>query len=149
MLGGQTRKDYAKVQIYTCPSYPEKRQLVCYVVNAWTFSSPSDKVGTEQIGLTRMNKLQRPVETIYFADNENGSWRPIITALGAVGSIELNDVWSPSHLPYATNGITVNSQRRVAKARHGAGPNLLYYDGHVGWKRAETILVNDWREQKY
>jgi prepilin-type N-terminal cleavage/methylation domain-containing protein/prepilin-type processing-associated H-X9-DG protein len=147
-LGGRTRSDYGKVHIYTCPSYPEKRQLICYVVNAWTFSGPADKVGSEQIGLTRMNKLQQPAETVYFADNENGSWRPIITALGAIGSIELNDVWSPSHLPYAPGGKTLNAERRVARARHGRGPNLLFFDGHAGWKRAERLTVEDWREQR-
>ncbi len=147
-LGGQKRQDYAKIQIYTCPSYPDKRQLICYVVNAWTFSSPSDQVGSEQVGLTRLSKVQVPVETIYFADNENGSWRPVVTVLGALGSMELNDVWSPSHLPYAAGGKTLNSQRRVARARHGRGPNLLFYDGHATSKKAELITVDDWREQR-
>lgn len=148
-LGGATTRDYTKVQIYTCPSYPDKRQLICYVVNAWSFSSPTDKVGSEVTGLTRMNKLQRPSDTIYFADNENGSWRPIIAELGPLGSIELNDVWSPTHLPYAANGKTLNTERRVARARHGEGPNLMFYDGHAGWKRAAQIVVDDWREQRY
>jgi prepilin-type N-terminal cleavage/methylation domain-containing protein/prepilin-type processing-associated H-X9-DG protein len=148
-LGGQSRKDYGKIQIYTCPSYPDKKQMICYVVNAWTFSSPTDKVGTEQTGLTRMNRIQSPSETIYFADNENGSWRPVISALGALGSMELHDVWSPNHLPYTANGKTINSGRRVARMRHGNGPNLMFYDGHAGWKRAEQITVDDWREQKY
>jgi prepilin-type N-terminal cleavage/methylation domain-containing protein/prepilin-type processing-associated H-X9-DG protein len=148
-LGGQSRRDYNKVQIYTCPSYPDKRQLVCYVVNAWTFTSPRDKIGFEEVGLTRMTKLQSPAETVYFADNEHGPWRPIITALGALGSIELNDVWSPYHLPYASDGKTLNGERRVARSRHGQGPNLMYYDGHAGWKKARLIVVDDWREQRY
>ena len=148
-LGGRTRSDFGKVQVYTCPAYPDKRQLIGFVVNAWTFSSPKDKVGSEQIGLTRMNRLQQPTETIYFADNENGSWRPVITSLGSPGSIERNDVWSPQHLPYASGGKTLNAERRVARARHGRGPNLMFYDGHAGWKKAEQITVDDWREQRY
>lgn len=147
-LGGRTGEDYKKVQIYTCPSYPDKRQLICYVVNSWSFVNPLDKVGYEIEGLTRLVKVQQPVDTIYFADNENGSWRPVITSLGALGSTELNDVWSPSHLPYATNGKTLNGERRVARARHGKGPNLMFYDGHAGWKKAELIKVDDWREQR-
>jgi prepilin-type N-terminal cleavage/methylation domain-containing protein/prepilin-type processing-associated H-X9-DG protein len=148
-LGGRARNDYARVQIYTCPSYPDKRQLICYVDNAWVFSSPRDNVGSEVTGLTRMSKLQRPTDTIYFADNENGSWRPIITALGAIGSTELNDVWSPSHLPYAPGGKILNRERRVARVRHGRGPNLMFFDGHCAWKKAELIVVDDWREQRY
>lgn len=148
-LGGRTTNDYGKVQVYLCPSYPNKKQLICYVDNAWTFSSPRDNVGSEVIGLTRINKFQRPVDTIYFADNEDGAWRPVITDLGSSGALELNDVWSPDHLPYAPGSRIGNSQRRVALTRHGRGPNLLFFDGHAGWKKAEKITVDDWREQKY
>ena len=147
--GGRKKEDFATVKIFTCPSYPDKRQLVCYVVNAWKFSSPLDKVGSQQTGLTRLNKVQRPVETVYLADNENGSWRPIITALGSIGSSQLNDVWSPSHLPYAPGKTVLNPERRVAHARHGRGLDLLFCDGHSAWKKAQLLTVDDWREQRY
>ena len=148
-LGGRVRNDYSKVQIYLCPSYPDKRQLICYVVNSWQFSSPRDTAGYEIVGLTKLSKVQRPVDTIYFADDENGSWRPIIINLGAIGSTDLNDVWSPTHLPYAPGGKTLNPERRVARARHGRGPNLMFYDGHAAWKKAHLITVEDWRDQRY
>jgi len=146
-LGARRTNEFARVKIYTCPSFPDKRQLICYVVNAWTFSSPTDRVGREQVGLTRLSRVQRPVDTVYLADNENGSWRPLITELPSSGSQLLNDVWSPSHLPYDAAG-RLNSQRRVAAARHGSGPNLLFYDGHSQWRRARLITVDDWREQR-
>jgi prepilin-type N-terminal cleavage/methylation domain-containing protein/prepilin-type processing-associated H-X9-DG protein len=148
-LGGRTTNDYSKVQIYTCPSFPDKKQLICYVVNAWGFNSPQDKVGWEETGLQKLEKVQQPSDTIYFADNENGSWRPVITTLSGGDSTELNDVWNPSQLPYAADGKTLNSQRRVARARHGLGPNLMFYDGHAGWKKAQLMVVDDWRERRY
>ena len=148
-LGGQQTNDFAKVKVYTCPSYPDKRQLICYVVNAWKFSSPSDKVGTERIGLSRMILIQKPAETIYLADNENGSWRPIITGQGNTGSTELNDIWSPTHLPYGSSGKVLSRERRVAAARHGVGCNLLFYDSHSAWKRSQLVTVDDWREQRW
>jgi prepilin-type processing-associated H-X9-DG protein len=152
-LGAQRTNEFNRVKVYTCASYPDKRQLICYVVNAWRFTSPADKVGTERTGLARMQNVQRPVETIYLADNENGAWRPIITeTVAASGSPLLNDVWSPSHLPYTfrtTGEPRVNSERRVAKGRHGVGANLLFYDGHSAWKRSDQITVDDWREQKF
>jgi prepilin-type N-terminal cleavage/methylation domain-containing protein/prepilin-type processing-associated H-X9-DG protein len=147
-LGGRATNDARKVKVYTCPSYPEKRQLICYVVNAWSFSSPLDPSGWELIGVSKISRFQRPVDTIYLADNEYGVWRPLITDLGTIGSDHLNDVWSPEHLPYAPGGVTLRPQRRVALARHGRGPNLLFFDGHSELKRAKLITVDDWREQK-
>jgi prepilin-type processing-associated H-X9-DG protein len=151
-LGGTraARDQYGRVKVYTCPSYPDKRQLLCYVVNAWEFSSPRDMVGREIIGLEKLSRIQQPSDTIYLADNENGSWRPVFTERSIIGSDNLNDVWSPSHLPYrnATNA-PLSGERRVAAKRHGFGSNLLFFDGHAGWKNARRITVDDWREQKY
>ena len=148
MFGGSVTNGYKRVGIYTCPSYPDKRQLICYVDNAWSFSSLRDTVGTEIVGVTRLTRFRQPSESVYFADNEYGPWRPIISVLAVNGSTEVNDVWSPSHLPYSANGKTLNSERRVARARHGQGPNLMYFDGHAAYKRAQTITVDDWREQR-
>src|SRR5436190_16851567 len=36
-LGGKTGTDFTRMKVLTCPSYPDKSQLVCYVVNGWTF----------------------------------------------------------------------------------------------------------------
>ncbi len=152
-LGGTaaTRDQYGRIKVYTCPSYPDKRQVICYVVNAWQFSSPRDRTGTDLNGLYKVTRIQQPTETVYFADNENGSWRPIFTGTNIIGSSDLNDVWSPTHLPYPSTSATarLSGERRVAAARHGQGPNLMFFDGHAGWKNARRMTVDDWREQKY
>ena len=149
-LGGTkaTRDQYGRVKVYTCPSYPDKQQVMCYVVNAWTFSSPLDMTGSEIVGLQNVNRIQRPVATIYFADNESAAWRPIFTTTNIIGSDSLNDVWSPTHLPYGPTGLTLSMERRVAARRHGEGVNLLFFDGHAGWQNARRVSVEDWREQK-
>jgi prepilin-type processing-associated H-X9-DG protein len=153
-LGGTAaaRDQYGRIKVYTCPSYPDKRQVMCYVVNAWQFTNPRDRNGTEVIGLTRINRVQKPSETIYFADNENGSWRPVFTITNRIiGSDDLNDVWAPNHLPYPSASPTArpSGDRRVAATRHGQGPNLMYFDGHAGWMNARRITVDDWREQRW
>ncbi len=150
-LGGAsaTRDQYARVKVYTCPSYPDKTQLICYVVNSWQFKNPGDMIGSEVVGLTDVSKVQQPVETIYFADNENGWWRPIFATTNVIGSIDLNDVWSPSHLPFSSGGSVLNDERRVAAVRHGSGCNLMFFDGHAGWKNTRRMTVDDWREQRY
>jgi prepilin-type N-terminal cleavage/methylation domain-containing protein/prepilin-type processing-associated H-X9-DG protein len=149
-LGGVAaqKDEYKRVKVYTCPSFPDKRQMVCYVVNAWEFANPRDMIGKEITGRSRITRFQQPSDTIYFADNENGKWRPLFT-LRSIENEDLNDVWSPAHLPYrnATNSPP-NPERRVAAKRHDQGPNLLYFDGHAAWKNARRITVDDWREQK-
>jgi len=152
-LGVRNTNSFRKVRVYTCPSYPDKRQLICYVVNSWQFSSVNDMVGYELTGLSKISRIKRPVDTVYFAENEYSPYRPIITDLGVTGgnaSYDLNDVWAPEHLPYAPNGVTINSEidRRVAFTRHGKGSCLLYFDGHSAWKKAKLIVVDDWREDR-
>jgi prepilin-type N-terminal cleavage/methylation domain-containing protein/prepilin-type processing-associated H-X9-DG protein len=147
-LGVRSTNEFKKVRVYTCPSYPDKRQLICYVDNAWQFTSLTDQVGYELNGLSKINRIRRPTDTVYMADNEFGSWRPIITDLNVIGSDELNDVWSPEHLPYSANGRVINQERRVALARHGQSVALLYFDGHAGAKKSKFLITDDWREVK-
>jgi prepilin-type processing-associated H-X9-DG protein len=151
-LGGSraVKDQYGRIKVYTCPSYPDKRQLVCYVVNAWEFLTLRDTTGRELSGPQKVTRVQVPSETAYLADNENGNWRPLFTTNTIIGGNNLNDVWEPNHLPYPrTNSTVLSGQRRVAAKRHGKGPNLLYFDGHAGWKHARRITVDEFRERKY
>ena len=151
-LGGRATNEFDRVKIYLCPSYPTKEQLICYDVNGWEFSNPADRTGRALDGFTRLARVQRPTDTMYVADDEyNPAVRPIVTTNVAT-QIGWNDVFAPSHLPYTIVGagrIVLNTDRRVAAARHGAGHNLLFFDAHAGWKRADQITVDDWREQRY
>ena len=149
-LGGRNGNDFARMKTLTCPSYPDKSQLVCYVVNGWMFSSPIDMTGTEIAGSTKITVFQRPVDTVYLADREDGSqWGPI-TSTNYTGVEVFYDVWNVSQLPYtATGAENPRSGRRVALDRHGKGPCLLYFDGHTAYKKARQITVNDWRDRRF
>jgi prepilin-type N-terminal cleavage/methylation domain-containing protein/prepilin-type processing-associated H-X9-DG protein len=160
-LGGKTGADFAKVKLYSCPSYPDpdprypgQKQLVCYVVNGWTFSSPTDPTGTELTGLAKITLIQRPVDTIYLADREDGTDFGPITAADPYSYSDYYDIWEPSHLPYLANGTVSprngvsNSGRRVALSRHTQSANLLYFDTHVASKKTKLISVNDWRDRR-
>ena len=87
--------------------------------------------------------------TIYFTDNENGLDRPIFTMKSVIGAIDVNDIWSPDHLPYGATGKTLSPLRRIAAKRHAEGDNLMYYDGHAGWMKAKAMTVDDWRDQRW
>jgi prepilin-type N-terminal cleavage/methylation domain-containing protein/prepilin-type processing-associated H-X9-DG protein len=135
--------------IYLCPSYPNKAQLVCYVVNAWDFSSPTDTTGFEKIGVSKLTEFQRPVDTLYLVDNEDGAWRPVITNLLSGGDL-FHDIWRPDHLAYVYDGRILNSGRRVAAGRHASkGANILFLDGHAAFKNSKKITADDFRARKY
>jgi prepilin-type N-terminal cleavage/methylation domain-containing protein len=156
------RVNFTNLQVYTCPSYPnpeprypDQKQLICYVVNGRTFSDPSDMTGSELPGVSKISSVQRPDDTIYLADREDGTDIGPITAADPTGNDDYYDVWEPSHLPYAANGKenprtgAANNDRRVAINRHGIGPNLLYFDAHAAIQDARLMTVNDWRDRRW
>ena len=154
---------FTNVQIYTCPSYPNpeprfpgEKQLVCYVVNGWTFTGQADVTGSQLSGAAKITSIQRPDDTIYLADREDGTEVGPITVANPTGNADRYDVWEPSHLPYQANGTenprTGNGEendRRVASRRHGPGPNLLYFDAHAAVEDARLITVDLWRDHRW
>jgi prepilin-type N-terminal cleavage/methylation domain-containing protein len=154
-------ESFTNLQLYACPSYPNpdprypgQKQLVCYVVNGWTFSSPADMTGHELAGVSNISSIQNPTDTIYLADRQDGTDIGPITAANPTANADYYDVWEASHLPYAANGRpnattgNFNNDVRVAVNRHNIGPNLLYFDAHTEIKDARLITVNDWRDKR-
>jgi len=139
--------DYRNVKIYRCPSYHDKEQTVCYVVNGWDFQSETDMVGGETQKPTLLSACRNLASTIYLADNEYGPWRPIIRKANDDGW-NLCDVWNPGHLP--SSGSQDRYQgRRIARDRHkNNGCNNLYLDWYVEWMAAEKMTINMWRFKK-
>jgi prepilin-type N-terminal cleavage/methylation domain-containing protein/prepilin-type processing-associated H-X9-DG protein len=151
-LGARQANDFNRVKVFLCPAYPDKQQLVCYDVSAWGFKNAADKAGYQIKIPSRLTSIQQPSDTAYFADDESGTGRPLVTTNNV--NLGWNDIWSESHLPYtrALSGRMVAnplSDRRVAAARHGQGPNLLYFDAHATWRKAEQITMDDWRDVRY
>ena len=138
--------DYRNVEIYRCPSYPDKEQTVCYVVNGWGFRDKNDTVGRETLTPTSLNKCRRRPYTLYLVDNEDGPWRHIIKSENDAG-INRCDVWNPGHLP-SSDSHDVTRGRRVARERHRRGTNCLYLDWHVEWMAAEEMNIDHWRFEK-
>ncbi|MHC4173982.1 MAG: type II secretion system protein [Planctomycetota bacterium] len=138
--------DYRTVKIYRCPSYPDKEQTVCYVVNGWIFKDRTDVEGDEILKPTKLTTCTHRARTIYLVDNEDGSWRHIIRKAEDPG-VRRCDVWHPGHLP-SSESHDVTRGRRVARARHRNGFNALYLDWHVEWMAAEDMTIDMWRFQK-
>jgi len=129
--------DYRTIDIFRCPSYPDKEQTVCYVVNGWGSS-----VGGLGSRPSKLTDCQRPAYTIYLTDNEDGPWRSIIRK-ATDRDMTRCDVFRPDHLPNSdSQGATAG--RRVARARHRDGVNCLYLDWHVEWLASEDMTEEMW-----
>ncbi|MFC1652946.1 type II secretion system protein [Planctomycetota bacterium] len=135
-------KDYRDVKSYRCPSYPDKRQTVCYVVNGWGFENERDRIGFEIMNLSvKLMNYRHLSRTIYLADNEDGSWRQIIETTESSG-LNQCDVWTREHMP-SSNRMRTNKSRRVARDRHRKAYNVLYTDWHVERISSSTSLPEE------
>ncbi len=137
--------DYRNVKIYRCPSFPDKRQTVCYVVSSWTFDSKNDMLGHEITAPTKLATFKHPMSTVYLADNEEGSWRPIIQQEGDPDIMRI-DVWDIGHLPDSISE-DITRGRRVAKDRHRQGSNYLFLDWHAEYIATEDMSIRYWRDR--
>jgi len=138
--------DYRTVDIYRCPSYPDKEQTVCYVVNGWDFRDKKDMQGVEILKPSKLTTCTNRARTIYLADNEDGSWRHIIRKADDPGHNRC-DVWTPGHLP-TSDSQDVTTGRRIARARHRRGSNVLFLDWHAEWLAPEDVTIDLWRFKK-
>ena len=138
--------DYRTVKIYRCPSYPDREQTVCYVVNGWEFKDKNDMVGNEILKPSKITECRRRAETIYLTDNEDGPWRSIIRSADDPDT-DRCDVWCPGHMP-SSESHDITRGRRVARARHRFGSNCLYLDWHVEYLAADDMTIDMWRWEK-
>jgi prepilin-type N-terminal cleavage/methylation domain-containing protein/prepilin-type processing-associated H-X9-DG protein len=138
--------DYRTVDIYRCPSYPDKEQTVCYVINGWDFEDKNDMTGKEILLPSKLSDCERRAYTIFLADNEDGPWRYIIRKADDEGHNRC-DVWNPGHLP-TSDSQDITYGRRISQARHRKGSNCLFLDWHVEYIAAEDMTIDMWRFEK-
>ena len=143
-----------------CPSYPvpkytpNKKQVVTYVVNAWELGSADtcSLSAKEHAGLSKLTDFKSSSDSAYLLDNEDGINnpginRPIITSFQDMRT-DLNSVWLTSHLPYGSGGKRLSNERRIAAKRHNDGSNVLFMDGHAGFRKARLIDIDLFQEKK-
>jgi prepilin-type N-terminal cleavage/methylation domain-containing protein/prepilin-type processing-associated H-X9-DG protein len=153
---GGAEKNNRNIKIFMCPSYPipnntpNKSQVVTYVVNAWDSKSGISCTSSGGNGMSKITNFNLPSDSAYLLDNEDGADnqvinRPIITSFQRT---DLNDVWLPSHLPYGSGVKRLSNDRRIAAKRHNNGSNILFIDGHAGFRKAKLIDVDLFREKR-
>lgn len=124
---------YLKIQWFKCPSYPNEKQPVQYVING----CGATVNGGYQLALVRATRVHHNSEVIYFL--EANKTRP-------VNEFNLLDVWEPSHLPLARG--TNPGVRVLDDQRHRGLTNIAFLDGHVSSKPFKYLKQNDFFPSK-
>lgn len=144
-IGQEGVTDYRNAGIFTCGSYPNKDQTICYVINAWTFANNTDMAGVQVSGPTKLESFKSRMQKVYLADSEDGEWRPVIQdALSP--DLDRMDIWKVTHLPNSTD-VSVEDGRRVARERHKDGANYLFLDWHADYIATEDMDIRYWRDK--
>ena len=135
--------EYYELEIYDCPSYPDKEQTVDYCINAFDLKGTN----SECFGFSKIDNFPRHATTIYLADYEydpDSGQVQIIRKDDPPDTMKTKmqwlDVWNPGHLPASPDG-TINAGRRVALDRHKKWINGLFVDGHAGKVRPLELTV--------
>jgi len=148
-------KDFWEVGVYNCPAYPDREQIMDYIINAFkTRANPWQSTSAELHEAKNPSRLSRataPAQYIYIADYEDPyenkldpfdkDWIQILRVGDDWSTIASKmmffDVWAHTHLPYYDPPRTGDSfSFRVARARHRKeGANNLFLDSHAEWLR--------------
>ena len=120
--------EFAQIGVYQCPAYPDERQALDYVSNAWWAGVVG--VSAPLINVTRM---PRSGQIVYLA--EAGTALP-------TDSFGIHDVFDVTHLPMAGN-LPQRSSRVLNDKRHGGRINLLFLDGHVDTRPFKDVGRRD------
>jgi len=135
---------YYEVDVYDCPSYPDKEQTIDYIVSSFNFQNPEGECWEP----TPLANFPRPGSTIYMADYAYHQVSPpmqIVRKEDVQNPDEFRhklwwlDAYKTSHLPSAPD-----NSRRVARERHGNNTNCLFVDGHSGKMNSMEMTTYDW-----
>ena len=121
---------FLQIGVYQCPAFPDERQALDYVSNAWWAGNPG--VSAPLINITRMPNSGR---IVYLTE---ASPRQPIDSFG------IHDVFDFSHLPVlGANNMPQTSSRVLNDQRHRGRINLLFLDGHVDSRHFKEVRQKD------
>ncbi len=135
---------YYEVDVYDCPSYPDREQTIDYIVSSFNFQNPEGECWEP----TPLANFPRPGSTIYMADY---AYHQVSPPFQMVRKEDVQnpeafrkklwylDAYKAAHLPRAED-----NSRRIARERHGKNTNCLFVDGHSGKMNSMEMTTYDW-----
>ena len=119
--------------------------MICYVDSSWSFSSINDKIGFEINDPTPLDRFQKPTETIYIADNEDGNWRAIVTGLNDPQLVTTRRLAPHSDLKFQGHGSRPVGVVFPTTAIMAVLTSFIT-PGNADWMKAGRMTVDMWRE---
>lgn len=120
------KPSFARIGVFRCPAFADRRQMLCYVLNAY----PAGSAGGAGAGapMTRMTDLRPPAEIVLLADCADTL---------SIETFDHHDVWHIDHLPKG------NDPRLLNDRRHQGRINLAMSDGHMETREFSSLALRD------
>jgi prepilin-type processing-associated H-X9-DG protein/prepilin-type N-terminal cleavage/methylation domain-containing protein len=132
------KPQFARIEVYQCPVFPNDEQQLDYVANGFQISPKYFKSGRAQPSIN-ITQVKRGSEILYLTEGN--------TTLPAGGpndnplpDYSTHDVWLDKHV------TGTSSDRRImdlTDKRHAGMINCLYIDGHVETKPIKDLKTTD------
>jgi prepilin-type N-terminal cleavage/methylation domain-containing protein/prepilin-type processing-associated H-X9-DG protein len=133
------KPQFARIEVYQCPVFPNDEQQLDYVVNGFQISSEYFKTGRAQPAVN-ITQVKHGSEILYLTEGHG-------TNLIAGGpnnnpppDYSAHDVWQDKHI------LGTSTDRRImdlTDKRHRGMINCLYIDGHVETKPVKDLKATD------
>ena len=117
---------FARLEMYQCPTFPDDRQSLDFVLNGWDISKPGGATGS----FLKITSLRRSAELILMTEAHRNR---------SLDQFQYHDVWHPDHMPVGTEPRICNDQR------HRGYIHCLYVDGHVSARMFKELKADDFR----
>lgn len=120
---------FGRIEVYQCPAFPDDRQPLDYVSNAWYAGVVG--VSAPLVNVVRMPHSGR---VVYLAEGSNRLARDMFG---------FHDVFDVSHLPTDPSRRPQPTSRVANDNRHGGRVNLLFLDGHAEGRHFKDVVRRD------
>jgi prepilin-type processing-associated H-X9-DG protein len=124
------KPQFARIEVYQCPVFPNDDQQLDYVANAFQISPQYFRSGRAQPSIN-ITQLKRGSEILYLTEG-NGRLK--------TDDYHEHDVWKDNHI------LGTSTKRRIMELndkRHKGMINCLYIDGHVDTKPVKDLKATD------
>ncbi len=133
------KPQFARIEVYQCPVFPNEEQQLDYVANGFQISSEYFKSGRAQ-PTVNITQIKRGSEILYLTEG-NGNLVAGGPNNNPAPDYSAHDVWQDSHITG-----TASTGRRILELtdrRHRGIINCLYIDGHVESKLVKDLKPTD------